>query len=96
MLFKRARYLKLAALIGRAHTFLNCLSGGGRNLIGVAEACHSDPWQVSRLMPLAFLSPEIINAVLAGTQPIEFTSQDLPRLNELPISWREQEAFLQF
>src|SRR6185295_15119574 len=40
--------------------------------------------EVSRLLPLAFLSPAIIAAILAGGQPPQLTAERLKRLPKLP------------
>jgi len=41
-------------------------------------------------MPLAFLAPQIIEAILAGTQPVELTAETLTRHAELPLIWADQ------
>jgi site-specific DNA recombinase len=50
-----------------------------RQLFGV------HPEDVSRLLPLAFLSPRIVDAVLPGQQPVDLSVQHLTRNIELPI-----------
>ena len=47
-------------------------------------------------MPLAFLAPEIGEAILAGTQPVDLTAETLTRRADLPLSWAEQKASLGF
>jgi DNA invertase Pin-like site-specific DNA recombinase len=87
---------KLIELVGRAHTFLDRLTSGKSNsLTEVASAYQTDLSEVSRLLPLAFLSPKIVTCIVTGTQPVEFTALRMSRVAELPISWREQEALLQ-
>jgi site-specific DNA recombinase len=51
---------------------------------------------VSRMLPLGLLAPDIVEAILAGRQPIELTSSRLKRRRELPISWQEQRRVLGF
>jgi hypothetical protein len=48
------------------------------------------------LLPLGLLAPDIVEAILAGHQPIELTASRLKRLRELPISWKEQRRVLGF
>jgi hypothetical protein len=48
----------------------------------------------SRFLPLAFLSPKIIERIVTGRQPDELTARNLIRIEELPLSWAEQEAML--
>ncbi|HEY2539065.1 MAG TPA: hypothetical protein VGI28_06140, partial [Stellaceae bacterium] len=49
---------------------------------------------VSSLLPLAFLAPEIIEAIVAGTQPANLTAYRLIRQLELPIEWTAQKRLL--
>jgi hypothetical protein len=43
-------------------------------------------------LPLAFLAPDIVEAILKGRQPIELTAARLMRIRDLPLSWAEQPA----
>ena len=45
------------------------------------------PEGVSRVLPLAFLSPRIVEAILTGQQPADLTARHLARSIELPIGW---------
>ena len=47
-------------------------------------------------MPLAFLAPEIIEAIFAGMQPVDLTAETLTRRADLPLSWADQKALLGF
>jgi len=53
-------------------------------------------FDVSRFLPLAFLAPDIVEAILAGRKPVELTSEKLKRLRNLPKSWEEQRQLLGF
>ena len=55
-----------------------------------------DEGDVSRFLPLAFLAPDIVEAILAGRQPVELTPEKLKRLRDLPKSWEEQRQVLGF
>jgi hypothetical protein len=46
-----------------------------------------------RLLPLAFLAPDIIQAILEGTQPPRLKLADLLDTN-LPLSWAQQRKIL--
>ena len=64
-----------------------------RNLLiatPMAEALHG-----SRTIQLAFLAPDIVEAILAGHQPVELTPRRLMR-TELPIEWHRQRCLLGF
>ena len=55
-----------------------------------------DEGDVSRFLPLAFLAPDIVEAILRGRQPAGLTSEKLKRLRNLPKSWEEQRELLGF
>ena len=46
-----------------------------------------------RLIGLAFLSPELIEAILQGRQPVALTATRLTEL-DLPLDWTEQQKLL--
>jgi len=41
---------------------------------------------------LAFLAPDIVEAILTGTQPVDLTAESLIKNTDLPLDWREQRA----
>jgi hypothetical protein len=49
---------------------------------------------VRRLIPLAFLSPRIIEAIAEGRQPVDLTLEALTRLIDLPLLWSAQQQRL--
>ncbi|MCG8405199.1 MAG: recombinase family protein, partial [Phycisphaerales bacterium] len=51
---------------------------------------------VSRTLQLVFLAPDIVEAILAGRQPVDLTAQKLKRLRELPTEWPAQRQLLGF
>ena len=51
---------------------------------------------VSRILPLGLLAPDIVEAILDGRQPVELTAARLKRVRDLPISWVEQRRLLDF
>ena len=64
------------------------------NTSSIAEAFNVDRADVGRILPLAFLSPKMLDAILTGTQPVSLTPRHLAR-NELPIGWVDQDSVLQ-
>ena len=46
---------------------------------------------VRRLVRLAFLSPTIIEAICAGSQPADLTAQKLTRGADVPLGWCDQQ-----
>jgi DNA invertase Pin-like site-specific DNA recombinase len=51
---------------------------------------------VSRILPLAWLAPDISTAILEGRQPSSLTAKTLRALPELPLDWAEQRRVLRF
>ncbi len=49
---------------------------------------------VSRILPLAWLAPDISAAILEGRQPPDLTATRLRNLPELPLDWNEQRKIL--
>ena len=47
-------------------------------------------------MPLAFLAPKIVEAILAGTQPVDLTAETLTKHANLPLSWPDQKPLFGF
>lgn len=47
-----------------------------------------------RLLRLSYLSPEIVEVIIAGEQPSELTSLKLHHIGNLPIDWTEQHEML--
>lgn len=42
-------------------------------------------------MNLAFLAPKIVEAIAAGSQPLELTAEALAERIDLPLAWTAQE-----
>lgn len=57
---------------------------------------HIDPADAKRLLPLSYLAPDIVKAILAGQQPVDLTAQLLKDSYKLPITWAEQREYLGF
>lgn len=62
--------------------------------LGARENRH--PADVSRVLQLNFLAPDIVEAILDGRQPIELNTQMLMRLGTLPADWQAQRRLLGF
>ena len=86
----------IKAVIRAQRWFTDVVSGRRQSFadIAIAEGCSER--YVSRLMPLAFLAPDIVEAILAGTQPVDLTAETLTRHADLPLSWADQKALLGF
>ena len=49
-----------------------------------------DTGDVSRSLQLAFLAPDLVTAILEGTQPASLTAEKLKRIGDLPLIWQDQ------
>ena len=53
----------------------------------IAANYDIDEADVSRFIPLAFLAPDIVEAIVAGKQLIDLTAERLKRIGQLPHCW---------
>jgi site-specific DNA recombinase len=67
------------------------LNGRVESIAAIARSEGVLPNYVRRLTRLAFLSPRIVEAIVAGHQPPELTAKALTERIELPLLWSEQE-----
>ena len=87
----------LLRTVAKAHAWFEELKNDRQASVKIIAARESLPAsEVSRRLPLAFLSPKIVSSILRGKQPIELTTKRLTRLGELPIDWNEQAEVLGF
>jgi len=77
---------------GRAW-FEELAAGRARSLRELAERDGITRRYVRRLVDLAFLSPELVDAILHGRQPVELTATRLTAL-DLPLDWTDQRSLL--
>ena len=84
---------KLVTLIAQAHHWFEQLKSG-KSIKSIAETENIHLADVSRIMPLAFLAPDVITAILSGKQPVDLTAEKLKRLRPLPHLWSEQKNAL--
>ncbi len=68
--------------------------GQGLSLSAIARRAGVHVGNVSRSLQLAFLAPDLVEAILDGTQPVALTPERLKRARELPLLWDEQWAML--
>ena len=77
---------------GRAW-FEELATGRARSLQDLADRDGIARRYIRRLIDLAFLSPQLVEAILQGRQPVELTATRLTEL-DLPLSWAEQHSLL--
>jgi DNA invertase Pin-like site-specific DNA recombinase len=83
--------------VARAHRCFDALLTGRASSIAalaMREGIHDR--YVSSLLPLAFLAPEIIEAIVRGAQPKDLTAKKLIRRIHLPLEWQAQKQALGF
>lgn len=84
---------RLIALILKAHDARRQLFGGAP--IGDQAPIYSDK-HLARLARLAFLAPDIVAAILDGSQPPQLTARRMLRAPEVPMLWSEQRRMFGF
>lgn len=85
----------LVKAISRARKWSQLLLSGEAPSIGaICRREHIAPRYVRDLLPLAFLSPRIVEAIVEGRQPAELTVIGLTRRTQLPLLWHAQEQTL--
>ena len=87
----------LIALLAKAHRWFDQLAGGKiGSVLEIAQREGIDPSDVGRNLQIAFLAPDIVEAILAGRQPVEQTARRLRHIGALPLEWDRQRRFLGF
>jgi hypothetical protein len=82
----------LAVMIARAHRWRELLEGGQYPTIrALAADLGVDNSYVARILRLTLLAPDLIEAILQGTEP---DGLSLEKLYRLPLEWEEQKQAL--
>lgn len=68
----------------------------GWSIQKLAELDGIDASDVTRFLPLVFLSPSIVKAILEGRQPIDLNLERIKKMGPLPMHWDEQAKALGF
>jgi len=93
----------LIRALARARRWMAELIGGVHpSVVKLAEAYRTDARYVARHLPLACLSPKIIDQIVSGRQPVmpeacrirELTAWDLLNRIDIPLDWSDQERRL--
>lgn len=81
---------RLIRLLGSARSAWNELLNAPRALTATRRS------HLVRLARLRFLAPDIVSAILDGSQPVELTTRSLLRIADLPLDWTSQRRQLGF
>ena len=76
--------------------FTEIRDGMARSVTELAASYDVDRTDVGRGISLAFLAPDIVEAIVVGRQPVELTAARLKRVRDMPVSWAEQRKLLDF
>lgn len=96
---QRSRKLdrSLLRLLGQARHYRDrLLEGDGKAIGEPSEAEGVGSPHFTRILRLAFLAPDVTEAILDGRQPIELSVQKLAMTSDLPTDWDEQRRALGF
>jgi len=81
----------LVTAISRAHVWAQSLIDGRvASITEIAQRESVALTYVSQLLPLGFLAPSIVEAILTGFQPASLTSDRLVRREKVALRWSKQ------
>lgn len=87
----------LLKLLRRAHAWRQQLETGPPETISDLAATNGvNASYFTRVLRIAYLAPDIIEAIVEGRQPPELTANKLIRIKNLPIDWSGQREALGF
>lgn len=94
---RREKDAVLIKAVARAHLWFDRLkSGSAASVREIAKEERVTGSYVSRVLRLAFLAPDIVEAILDGRHPVDLTAERLLVHQDLPWDWREQRRVLGF
>jgi len=89
--------ISLIKAVARARQWFDELSSGKVvSISGIASREGIDKGYVSHLMNLAFLAPDITEAIIAGRQSADLSVHTLIKRTKLPLEWGQQRSILGF
>ena len=87
----------LLRLLGQAHQYRDLVAAGqGKSMRALAAEAGVHASYFARIFRLAFLSPEIVHAILQGRHPAELAANKLNQITRLAIAWPDQNGQLGF
>ena len=87
----------LVGLLAQAHHWHRMLGRAEAGSIReIANLENVEESEISRVIALSSLAPEIVEAILDGSQPTTLTAYGLRRISRLPLAWSAQRRLLGF
>ena len=88
---------RLIEHLSKAYQWLTLITSGKvQSIKEIADVESLDQSHVTRIINKAFLAPDIIRAILNGTQPAHLTLKYLKQFRVLPNDWNMQKSLLGF
>jgi hypothetical protein len=85
----------LVKLVAKARSWWSELRTGETHVPTLAQREGVTDSYVTRIVRMAFLSPAVVEAIVAGTHPARISGGTLTAPGAIPLGWAEQEAFFQ-
>ena len=86
--------MTLLGLIGKAQSWLDRMTQQGQGIGEIASAENVSPGYVTRMLHLALLAPDIVQAIAQGRHPMALNATRLMKCMPLPMDWEQQRALL--
>jgi site-specific DNA recombinase len=78
-------------LVFDAHRWMAALTTGEVSSVDELAAQEAYPAnEISRVLPIAFLAPDITGPSCSAQHPVELNAERLKRMSKLPACWNEQ------
>lgn len=88
---------RLLGLLAKAQGWFRLLSSGqADSVLSIAQAHRMASADVTRVVYLAFLAPDIVQTIVRGAQPQELNIKRMLAAAPLPMDWAEQRRVLGF
>jgi site-specific DNA recombinase len=88
----RADQALLKAVARPRRWFDDLVSGRAQSIAEIAQREGITGRYVRRMLRLAFLAPEIVEAIAQGRQPPDLTTEALTQRIDLPLDWTSTES----
>jgi len=88
---------RLLGLLAKAQSWFRLLSSGqADSVLSIAREHRMASADVTRVVYLAFLAPDIVQTIVRGAQPLELNIKRMLAAAPLPMDWAEQRRVLGF